>query len=343
MSKNASVIANMWVSIFLPMLTILAIKPADASSLFISSLNNGEILEYNDDGTLLGVFGEANRTDSDLDGPNSLIIGPNGNLFVTSGGDSNILEFDGENGTFLGVFVDADQAGSGPGPFPFVPTGLDFDSNGNLFVSDGLRDQILEYDSNGNLLGVFATTGGDINNSLDGPEDLSFGPNGNLFTVTFEGILEYDPDGNFLGIFGQANPSDSSLFLDPSDFSFDSNGNLFVASRSRNILKYDSSGNFLGTVSGASGFAVGGLAFGPNGNLFATSFFGGQVFEFDVENDIPVGTFASGITTPTGLVFSESSDEPEPNPESVPEPGTVLSFLAMGGLGLASKFKKRTL
>jgi WD40 repeat protein len=103
-----------------------------------------------------------------LDGPPDLTFGPNGNLFVTSGGNSEVLEYDGNTGTLVTTFVGAGSGGLNG------PNGLTFGPNGNLFVSSTANNEVLEYDgSTGAFVTTFVTSG---SGGLDGSSFLLFSP-----------------------------------------------------------------------------------------------------------------------------------------------------------------------
>src|SRR5437899_5123347 len=124
---------------------------ADAVSgdLFVSDGPSNAILEYN--GTT-GAFVKSFTGPIFPGPPSSLVFGPNGNLFVFTGGSVN--EFNGTTGAFItSIAVSGLQTG-----------GLVFGPNGNLFVTGnigpGQSNEILEF--NGTTLAnpqVFVTPG----------------------------------------------------------------------------------------------------------------------------------------------------------------------------------------
>src|SRR5204863_10018662 len=102
---------------------------AMAGDLFVSSLGSNSVLEYNGTtGAFVRAFAPA--ASGGLDGPNALVFGPNGNLFVGNGfATSSVLGYNGTTGAFLTAFVPAGGGGL------FVPAGLFFETGGNLLVA----------------------------------------------------------------------------------------------------------------------------------------------------------------------------------------------------------------
>jgi sugar lactone lactonase YvrE len=127
-----------------------------------------------------------------LSSPDAITIGPDGNIYISSGGKSGLNLFDPEyprdsavlrystKGKFLGV------AASGNGLTR--PYGNTFGPDGHLYVSSFRTNQILRYHGKtGKFLGVFASdnnSGLGSLNGLNGPNGLTFGPDGSLYVTT---------------------------------------------------------------------------------------------------------------------------------------------------------------
>jgi sugar lactone lactonase YvrE len=154
--------------------------------------------------------------------------------------------------------------------------------------SEGNRILVVE-ESNGAVLGDFVTPGA---GGLRSPDDLTFGPDGNLYVSmggsnsiplidptypTDSAVLRFSPTGEFLGVAASGNG-----LTRPYGNAFGPDGNLYVASfRSNEILRFngttgafidvfasDNNGGF-GVLDGLNG--PNGLLFGPDGSLYVTT------------------------------------------------------------------------
>ncbi len=125
-------------------------------------------------------------------------------------------------------------------------------------------------------------------------------------------VREYDRDGLYVG---DLVASGSGGLAYPTGLVISRTGNLLVASRNTDsVLEYDAvSGAFLGEfVSPGPVSYPWGIAFGPNGNLFVTSF-GWSVIEYDGLTGSLIGDFVTtadngGLSDPHGLLFKPNGN-----------------------------------
>jgi len=284
--------------------------------LLVASSATDNVLQY--DGTT-GAFVNVFAQFGEIDGPQAMTFGPDGNLFVaslnsTSGPDFSplITVYDGTTGGYLGVFASGTN-------LPDVFKDMAFGPDDNLYVacfcfSQELlvgQPQVRRYDGNtGAFIDAFASGGG-----LDSPSGILFGPDGNLYVsnASSDEVLRYDgTTGDFIDVFASGGGLDS-----PQVLAFGPDNNLYVTSAlTDNVLRYDgTTGAFIDVFASGGGLdGPRGLAFGPDGDLYVTSLTS-QVLRYDGTTGAFVDVFASGsgLSDPTYLLF-----------RPVPEPSMLM-------------------
>jgi len=183
---------------------------------------------------------------------------------------------------------------------PSYPTGLVFDSSGNLYVSsdDPAAYAILKYTPDGSV-SVFA------NSNLNGPHGLVFDDAGNLYVanVKADTIEKFTPDGTG-SVFADA----ADGLSHPVDLAFDAEGNLYVTNAyGGSVEKFTPDG--VGSVFANSGLDVPyGLAFDSAGNLYVSNYGSSTIEEF-APDGTDLGVFASvGLSDPHGMVFDSAGN-----------------------------------
>lgn len=150
----------------------------DENEVLISNLNSGRITRYNLSGEYIDDFANG------LNGPTRMKIGPDGKLYVIQWrGNGYVLRYE-LDGTFIDEFTDV-----------AVPQaiGIDWDSDGNLYVSSFRDINVRKFDSAGNDLGLFVT------DNLLGPTNIWFDASGNLLVNDWRGgvIAKFKSSGEF--------------------------------------------------------------------------------------------------------------------------------------------------
>jgi hypothetical protein len=217
-------------------------------------------------------------------------------------------------------------------------TGMAFDRNGNLYVTNISASNVTRFDSNGVRMGPFGS-------GYSAPEVVVFDQAGNVFVGnTGGGILKFDPDGNFLN---ESIPTTRIDFMDLQadqttmlitqelqsiltvnvetgvlgpDFATGLGGRAFalrirpggdvLLGNGVNILRLDANGQIIQTydVSGEDGWFA--LNLDPDGTSFWSADFGtSNFYKFDIDSGNvllgPINT-GTGISTVFGLaVFGE--------------------------------------
>jgi sugar lactone lactonase YvrE len=176
-------------------------------------------------------------------------------------------------------------------------------ANADVCVSSLLTNQVLRYDdATGSPLGVCATGGG-----LTAPRGVTFGPDGNVYVSNTGGnsVLRYDGQtGAFIDTF--VAPGSGGLF-EPQGLAFGPDGDLFVVRGFASVLRYDGeTGSSIGVFASPVFGGAFDLVFGPDGDLYVTSF--SFVHRFDGETGAALGLFATAPGGLTGLAFGPDAN-----------------------------------
>jgi len=193
----------------------------DQNVVIISNLNTGRITRYRaDSGMYIDNFATG------IAGPTRMKIGRDSLLYVLQWGmDGKVLRYE-LDGTFVDEYTDTGVTNS---------IGLDWDADGNLYVSSYSGNFIRKYDVNGGDQGNF------ISSNVQGPTNIWFGENGDLFVNNWNGstVGRFDSLGNFIGDFitGLSNPEGIAIFP---------NGNILIGNGGTQAVKlFDADGNFI--------------------------------------------------------------------------------------------------
>ena len=122
--------------------------------IWITDKTGDQVFKFSPDGELLmtlgkkGVAGDNNSTDA-LNGPSDVVIGKNGDIFVSDGESTNtrVVKFS-KDGKFIKCWG---TKGSGPGELD-VPHNIAMDSEGRLYVADRKNKRIQVFDQDGKYL-----------------------------------------------------------------------------------------------------------------------------------------------------------------------------------------------
>jgi sugar lactone lactonase YvrE len=192
----------------------------DQQVVLISNLNSGRITKYNSStGDYIGNFATG------IAGPTRMKIGADSLLYVLQwAGNGRVKRYE-LDGTFVDDFTTVG-----------VPAiGIDWDSDGNLYVSSYSGGYVRKFDTNGNNLGLF------VNTNLAGPTNIWFDDNGDLLVIDYNGtaVKKFDSSGvfvnNFITGLGQAEGVD-----------FFPNGNILIGNGTTHSVKmYDSNGVYI--------------------------------------------------------------------------------------------------
>ena len=151
----------------------------DASgNLFVANYGGDSVTKYDPSGAFLSQFGNA----TNMNGPQGIAIDGSGN-FYTANYDGNTISKFNSTGVYLSTFASVTK-----------PTGMEFNSAGDLLVASFTTNQIFKYDSSGSLLQTIT------HESLDQPIGFAIDPDDNIYAANGGGnsITAFDPSGTFV-------------------------------------------------------------------------------------------------------------------------------------------------
>lgn len=282
-----------------------------------------------------------------------------------------IRAYDEKTGEFIKVLIT-------PGNGVISPDGLAIGADDNLYAAN-FGNIIPRYNLNtGEFIDAFVTSG---SGGLAGSNELTFGPDGNLYVASLESnaIRRYNGEtGDFIDAFSDINT--------PLDLTFGPDGKLYVASRNlSSVLRLDVETGGVETfvTPGSGGLSTAtGLIFGEDGNLYVGSFLTDSILRYDGETGAFLGSFvtsAGELDGPAGISFgpdgnlyvngTNSNNVLRYNGQtgeyidtfvpagtgglerptlgiiftsaSIPEPASALGMLAFGAFGVGSVLKQQ--
>lgn len=144
-----------------------------------------------------------------------------------------------------------------------TPLGMTIGPNGNVYVSDLFRNQVLEYGTDGTFKGVFAT--------VSSPTNGVFGPNGNFYVTEFNNDDVLELNGTTGALVADVVPTGTVQGAD--GLAFGPDGNLYVSAFvSNTVTRYTPNGTPLGVfISGPPVNGVVDQVFAPDGSLYLSN------------------------------------------------------------------------
>jgi sugar lactone lactonase YvrE len=302
------------------------------------SVGNASVIEGDATNRPLGALVPA--IFAGLANPYAMIIGPDGDLYVSDKDGARVLRYDPATGAPLPApgKTGAEFVSAGSGGLQSARD-LAFAPDGSLCVVSEGTDAVLRYDpATGAYLGALVAPGA---GGLDAPRGLTF-RGGSAYVTSVGGdtaapgkdsVLRFDAaTGAPAGVSGR--PGDAVFIAsgsggldNPSRIVFGPDGRAYVSSTadttnsatSNSVLRYDGTTGAPAGVSGKAGNAVfvspgsGGLdgpiamVFRPDGYLYVTSWRNNSVVRYQAATGAAAGTViaagSGGLNTPIDLLF----------------------------------------
>lgn len=198
----------------------------DQGVVLISCLVGGRITKHNaNTGAYIEDFAAV------AGGPTRMKIGPDGLIYVLqwSNSDNKILRFE-QDGTFVDEFTNEGVPSS---------IGLDWDTNGNLYVSSYGTSKVTQFNNGGEIQGTF------IDNNLGGPTNIHREEDGNFLVLNWNSgnIQRFDADGNHLETFTTGVTQPEGITIHPIS------GNYLVGNGGpAQIDEFAPDGTFVGSI-----------------------------------------------------------------------------------------------
>jgi streptogramin lyase len=336
------------------MMVVVSVAQADLLvSADLTNFVDGVIRRFDNNGNYIGVFTSGGPT---LDGPARVLFGPDGNLYVLSGGNM-VVRYNGSTGVYIDTFISSGLAEA----FDMV-----FGPDGNLYISASPGGGVVG--EGGTILRFNGTTGAFIDNFvangagsggcdvLSEAMALSFAPDGNLYVGndshevdscgTYYTIMRFN--GTTGAYIDTPVPANSKGLYDPNGMAIGPDRNLYISSEGEGIpsnpnviFRLNLQNNVLTEFVSSNGDASPGLnepegiVFGPDGNLYVTSGDTAEVYRYNGTTGALIGVFVTAglgaaSTDPKGLTFF-----PSDYVRAIPtlNPWGMILFMILAGIG----------
>jgi sugar lactone lactonase YvrE len=269
-------------------------------TVYVANQSSGTVSEYSGSGTYLGNLA------SGLNDPDYVTVDRSGDVFVSVYGGQSIQEYSPQGNLLLTI------------PVSYSPGQVQVAANGNLLVSDYFGSNVFQYSPTGEYLGVFSSLG------LSRAGTSTLDSSGNLYIADFDRsddgglIRKISPTGVDLGNFATGvGPVGGIAFNSTGDLYAVISGTPFGVKDM--IVEYSATGVYLGVLTESGLDQPGGIAIGPDGNLYVANYGNNTIEEFS-PSGVDLGVFAStGLNGPTGIAIS-----------SVPEPSSAVLLITAG-------------
>jgi tripartite motif-containing protein 71 len=169
-----------------------------------------------------------------------IVISPEDILYVVDFGKGRIEEFD-KDGNFIKSWG---TKGGGIGELN-RPWGIEFDKNGNIFVTEHNIARIQQFNKDGNFVQVWWDDDEDTETKFTHLHDIATNKQGIIYIELDTLFKKLDKEGNLISEWGTPG-SGPGQFKDPHGMDFDSKGNIYIADTANHrIQKFASDGKYI--------------------------------------------------------------------------------------------------
>jgi sugar lactone lactonase YvrE len=242
------------------------IRKVDGATGIVSTIAGNGTTVFGVDGVPATVVG--------LDGPSDVVVDAAGNVIFSDTRHHRVRSVgtDGNIHTVMGNGVEGFSGDGGPAASAQLasPTGLAFDTAGNLYVADFSNHRIRMIDTNGNVQTVAGDGNGGFNGdglgatatSLFNPTDVAFDAAGNMIIADMRNhrVRRLDKATGTIGTIagtGTARSSDDFIpavtanLLFPSDVAVDAEGNVLIADSGSNRIRRVAPNGVIDSIAGS--------------------------------------------------------------------------------------------
>jgi len=205
-----------------------------------------------------------------------IAVDSEGSIYVVTDWNSNRVQ----KYTATGILL-AEWGGEGRDVGQFiVPTDIDVDDDGNIYVTDSNNHRIQKFTANGTFVEQWGSRGSRQGEFIF-PLSMDVGDDGNVYVVDFENyrIQKFTADGIFLDTWGSQG-SDPGQFILPMGIAVDAGGNVYVVDSLNSRIQRFTSDGVLINAWGSEGSGAGQFS-GPSGIAVASD---GTVYVVDSGN-----------------------------------------------------------
>jgi trimeric autotransporter adhesin len=261
-----------------------------AGNLYIADANNNRIRKVTPSGIISTIAGTGSSVVSGdggpaisagIDEPAAVAVDSSGNIFIATNNQVREVDTQGNINTVVNTSNTAGFSGDGAAASAALlnyPTGLAFDSGGNLYIADSYNHRIRKV-SGGSITtvagsgpvcgnpcnnGSFTGDGGPATSAtLSYPWDVAFDHSGNLLIADNGNnrirLVDADGDINTVagsgtnsGYMGDLGPATSALLDSPTGVAADSSGNFYIADDDNNVIRMVDAFGVISTIAGNS-------------------------------------------------------------------------------------------